>query len=93
MLANAVADYDLATLIGEETAETPNSFGEVYSFDLPHTRLSVGVSTARFVRANGDAEDRGGVRPDIAVVATSEDERRGIDAALERARRWITDGE
>ncbi len=93
MLANAVADYDLATLIGEETAESPNAFGEVYSFDLPHTRLSVGVSTARFIRANGDAEDRGGVQPDIAAAATLDDEQRGIDVVLERAKQWITSGE
>ena len=89
MLANAVGDFDLATLIGEETGGIPNAFGEVYSFDLPNTRLSVGVSSARFVRANGEAEDLHGVRPDIEVRQTDEDRRRGIDTVLERAQVWV----
>jgi C-terminal processing protease CtpA/Prc len=89
MLANAVEDFDLAMLIGEETGAIPNDFGEVYPFDLPHTRLSAGVSSARFVRANGDAEDRHGVRPGIEVRQTEEDRLNGVDTVLERAKSWI----
>jgi hypothetical protein len=92
MLANAVADYRLATLIGEETGGIPTAYGEVYPFDLPNTRLGVGVSSAFFVRANGDTSDRRGIMPDIEVRQTDEDARSGKDTVLERARKWILDG-
>jgi len=90
MLANAVGDFKLATLIGEETGGTPNEFGEVYTFKLPNSGIAVSISSARWVRANGDATDRHGVMPDIAVKASSDDRVRGIDAVLERAREWIS---
>jgi hypothetical protein len=89
MLANAVGDYGLATLIGEETAESPNCFGEVYWFDLPNTGLNVSISSARFVRANGDALDRRGVVPDIEVKASAADLKAGHDVVLARAREWV----
>ena len=89
MLANAVGDYHLATLIGEETGGIPNAFGEVYPFDLPNTRLLVGVSSAYFVRANGDGGDHHGVLPDIEVRQSPENDQAGVDAVMERARRWI----
>jgi C-terminal processing protease CtpA/Prc len=86
MLANAVKDFRLATLVGEETGGVPTSFGEVYAFRLPNSGLSAAVSTARFVRANGDATDRRGVLPDVTVAPTPEDARTGRDPALEAAR-------
>lgn len=91
MLANAIEDYDLATLIGEETAESPNAFGEVFPFDLPRSGLNVRSSTARYVRANGDASDSRGVVPDIEVKPTAADVVAGRDVVLERAQRWIED--
>lgn len=92
MLADAVGSYKLATLIGEETGGIPTAYGEVYSFDLPNTRLAIGVSSAYFVRANGNVEDRRGVMPDIEVRQTEEDARSGKDTVLERARQWILVG-
>lgn len=92
MLANAVADYKLATLIGEETGGIPTAYGEVYSFDLPNTRLSANVSSAFFVRANGDTEDRRGIMPDIEVRQTEGDTRAGRNTVLERAREWVPYG-
>ena len=92
MLANAVADYRLGTLIGEETGGIPTAYGEVYSFDLPATRLSVGVSSAFFVRANGDASDRRGIMPDIGISQTDEDTRSGRNTVLDRARQWVLEG-
>lgn len=92
MLANAVADFNLATLIGEETGGIPTAYGEVYPFDLPNTRLFVSVSSAFFVRANGNREDRGGIIPQIEVRQTEENTRTGKSTALERARRWVLNG-
>jgi C-terminal processing protease CtpA/Prc len=89
MLSNAVGDFKLATLICEETGGIPNSFGEVYTFDLPITKLQTSVSSARFVRANGDANDRRGVIPDIEVRSSLEDIQRKFDAPLEFAKHWV----
>ena len=91
MLASAVGDYKLATLIGEETGGWPNSYGEAYSFSLPSTGLIAHASTARFVRPSGDASLKGGVLPDIVVDAARHDGPDG-DPALARARQWIRDG-
>ncbi len=89
MTADAVAEFDLATLIGEETGGKPNGYGEIYSFDLPHTRLNISVSSALFVRASGDESDARGVLPDIEVKRTAEDRAKGIDTVLERAKTWV----
>jgi hypothetical protein len=85
-LADAIKTYQVATLIGEETGGRPNSFGEIYYFRTPVTGFLVTVSSAAFVRANGDTTDRRGVLPDIEVRRSSEDIRVGRDAAIERAR-------
>jgi C-terminal processing protease CtpA/Prc len=89
MLANAVADFKLAKLIGEETGGIPNSFGEVYFFDLPNTKIQVSVSSALFVRANGNSRDRHGILPDVEVRPTDEDIRQGVDTVLEFAKSWV----
>ena len=91
MLANAVGDYKLATLIGEETAGIPNDFGEVYNFYLPNTYLRVSIPSALFVRANGDVSDKRGVLPDIKAKQRPEDSEKKIDTVLETAKKWILD--
>ncbi len=91
MTADAFATYRLATVMGEETAECPTGFGEVMGLALPHTGLRYQVSSARFVRASGDATDLAGVRPDIEVKPTADDIQKGIDTALEHARRFVRD--
>lgn len=85
-LADGIATYHLATLIGEETGGRANSFGEVYPFLLPHSQFLISTSSARFVRANGDTTMRGGVMPDIVVQTSAEDRKAGRDPAMERAR-------
>jgi Peptidase family S41 len=89
MLADAVAECDLATLIGEETGGEPNAFGEVYSFDLPNSRLTVGVSSARYIGASGEGDRTGGVRPDVEILAASRPGQADADSVLDAARAWI----
>jgi hypothetical protein len=92
MLANAIEDYDLATLIGEPTASPPNYFSEFVSFHLPHTFLEADVATARFVRASGDTDNPNPVMPDIAIRQSVEQWLRNEDPVLRRAREWILKG-
>jgi hypothetical protein len=89
MLANAVADFKLATLIREETGDPPTAFGELYTFTLPHSRFTINVSTAHFVRANGDATDQRPVLPDIKVLPPEGDWAQQLDAVLEYAKKWV----
>lgn len=84
--ADAVKTYHLATLIGEETGGRPNGFGEVYVFRLPRSQLAVLVSSARYVRANGDTTDHRGVVPDIVITPSDADRRARRDPVLERAK-------
>ena len=85
-LADAVKTYRLATLVGEETGGRPNGFGEVYISRLPHSQLAVSVSSALFVRANGDTTDHRGVLPDVVAAPSADDRRAGRDPALDRCR-------
>lgn len=66
MLAAAMKDHNLGTLIGEETGGLATSYGDVYSFTLPNTNLKAGVSHKRFVRPSGQDDGRG-VLPDHEV--------------------------
>ena len=85
-LADAVKTYHLATLLGEETGGRPNGFGEAYIFRLPRSQLAVSVSSALFVRANGDTTDHRGVVPDVVVTPSDADRRAGRDPVLEHAK-------
>jgi len=85
-IADAIKTYHLAPLIGGETGGRVNTFGEAYRFRLPRSRLDVGVSSARFVRASGDTSDHRGVVPDIVVTPTTSDLQAARDAVLERAK-------
>ncbi len=54
MLAATIKDYELGTLVGEETGGLASNFGEVYSFALPNTRLVATVSCKRsYDQTNG----------------------------------------
>lgn len=85
-LADGIKTYRLATLIGEETGGRPNSFGEVYYARTPNTGFLLGISSAEFVRSNGDTTDRRGVLPDVEITRSMDDIRAGRDPVLERAR-------
>jgi hypothetical protein len=88
-LACAVKDYNIAKIFGEETGGVPNSFGEGYSFNLPNTNMNISVSSARFVRANGDEKVTGGIKPDVEIKTTINDRKIGKDPVMEKAIEYI----
>ncbi len=67
-LAMVIKDYNIGIIIGEETGNHATSFGNVYPFDLPNSKLSIRCSTSMYVRPSGD-ENPGGVKPDYYVQA------------------------
>jgi C-terminal processing protease CtpA/Prc len=82
-VAAIVQDYEFATLVGEETADTPSSCGAIHTFKLPNTKMGVIFPKACMIRPNGDARLRG-VMPDHKVSDdpfTRKDEI--LDAALQ----------
>lgn len=85
MMANAVADYRLGFLIGEPTSSPPNFFGEVHEFTLPCSGLTAQVSTARFIRANGDEHDPRPVEPSLHVPRSLAQAIEGADPVLATA--------
>ncbi|MBK6635400.1 MAG: hypothetical protein IPG38_14810 [Chitinophagaceae bacterium] len=89
MLTNAIRDYQLATLIGESTAEPGNDFGEIFSFMLPETHIVATTAIKMFMRANGDINDFTGISPDIPVKNTLEDIQLKKDRVIEKAVQWI----
>ncbi|WP_316801487.1 S41 family peptidase [Pedobacter frigidisoli] len=68
MLANAIQDYKLATLVGQSSGEPANDYGELVFLTLPHTGFSFSTSTKQFIRANGDAKDGSPVLPQLEVA-------------------------
>ena len=64
VFAAVVKDYRLGSIIGEETGGQANTFGDYARLTLPNSGLPVRVSTAYYVRPNGD-ESPGGVQPDL----------------------------
>ena len=85
---SAVKDYELGTLIGEETGGLATSYGEEYSFRLPNTQLKVGVSYRHFVRPSGVDNGRG-VLPDYEIKQSIEDLKKGVDTILDFTKKLI----
>ena len=78
----AVKDYQIAPIIGTESGESPNGFGEAYYFELPNSRLLCRSSTTFMLRPNGDPTMTTGILPDYKIEQKQEDTEKGVDTAL-----------
>ena len=76
----AVKDYQIAPIIGSESGENPNGFGEAYYFELPNSRLLCRSSTTFMLRPNEDPTMTTGLLPDYKIEQKQEDTENGIDA-------------
>jgi len=66
--AAVLEDFDIATLVGEETGGLRDCFGDCRIFTLPNSGLQFTVSHKRFfVPKPGSDDDKRGVVPDIAI--------------------------
>jgi len=63
----AVKDYKIGRIIGTESGESPNGFGESYLFELPNSKLICRSSTTFMIRPNGNTEMTHGIIPDVKV--------------------------
>ncbi|MEX0877146.1 MAG: hypothetical protein WD114_06775 [Phycisphaerales bacterium] len=71
-----------AVLIGEPTGGKPNHFGQLSSFTLPNSGLTVMHSTRWFQKVEGDPD---AVYPDVGIEWTGADLFGGRDPVLEAA--------
>ena len=67
VVAALLQDLDIATLMGEETADLATTYGAVESFTLPHSGVSITYPKAYMVRPSGSEEVRG-VVPDFLIA-------------------------
>lgn len=79
MMLDAVKTFRIGMIVGAAPASPPNYFGEVYRYVARHSGLRVSISSAAFIRANGDALDHTRIEPDIEL------ETDDPDVALTRA--------
>lgn len=71
-----------AIFVGEPTGGTPTHFGEVQTFRLPNTEITVNYSTSHF-----DRGPAGSLVPDVEAWQTFDEYVRGIDPAIAAIRR------
>ena len=87
MLADAVKQYQLATLIGEPTGESTNDFGETMVFELPATKIRMQTTTSFEVGADCDKSHNKPVAPDILIPNRIEEKIQGRDPVMEYLRK------
>ena len=64
--AAQIQDYELATIVGEETGDFPSLYASQYNYNLPNTGINVKISKGYIVRVNGSKKAEG-VIPDIWI--------------------------
>lgn len=81
-LAVVLQHYNLAVLVGDETSDTPSGYGDVFSLELPNTKMRLGVSI-KYFEALGDKKDGHGVVPEYEVRQSGVDTAKGVDTVME----------
>lgn len=87
-VAATIQDYGFGTIVGEETADLPTSYGSAAQFTLPRTGLRVVYPKGFLVRPSGDRALQG-VVPDISLAAHGIAAADEADALLGELRRII----
>lgn len=85
ILAGALQEYDVATLVGEKT------FGKgtvQQVIDLPGNRL-LKITIARWYTPHGKNITKEGIAPDISIKLTAEDANAGRDPQLDKAKELV----
>lgn len=67
MLADAISNYNICTIVGQSTGERTNDFGEQKTEFLPNSNLPFDYTIAFDIGADGDENSIKTVNPDIYV--------------------------
>jgi hypothetical protein len=82
MFASMAKYYHIATLVGEETGDTTVCYGDTLHFNLPNSKLQIGVACKYFVNVGGKPDGHG-VIPDYEVKQTRKHTAKGVDTVLQ----------
>lgn len=85
VMATAVKDCKVGTIVGQETGGFANQTGQIDFFDLPATQLRAFIPLRLLIRPSGDRR----VEPVIPDVAVVEDQPGVVDKTLERTKAII----
>lgn len=85
-IAVILYDNELAEVLGEPTGNAPSSYGDMLSFQLPHTRFLLGVSYKYFTRPDPSKDPQNALYPHIPIPKTRQDVIDGIDPVFEYLR-------
>ncbi|MDD3284353.1 MAG: S41 family peptidase [Patescibacteria group bacterium] len=85
ILAGALQDYELATIIGQKSYGK----GSVQELLKLEDGSSIKVTTAKWFTPNGKSIDQNGIDPDIEIIPSQDS---GTDSQLERALKFIKTG-
>lgn len=67
--AMLVADNDLGIVVGETSGNLPDSYGDILSFQMPNSKLMLGVSHKRWYRIDRSKSGQP-IRPDYEVESS-----------------------
>lgn len=81
--AQTLKDNDIAKVIGSPTGGSPNSYGDLLFFYLPHSKIPYTISHKKFTRPNVEKADAISLYPHIEVFYSVEDYLKGRDLELE----------
>lgn len=65
-----------AIIVGENTGGKPNHYGEIRSFKLPNSEISIYYSTKYFKRVNIETNT---IKPDVEIEMSFKEYKQGID--------------
>lgn len=80
--ASAVKHFQIGTLIGQETVDTPVSYGDCIYEVLPSSGLRFSTACKYFVKAGGKPDGRG-LLPDYKVRQKPQDTTKDVDTVLQ----------
>lgn len=67
MFADGVKKYKLAKVVGDNTGENTNDFGEVYSFELPNSKIKMQTTTSYDLGTDCEQKKYEPVKPDEII--------------------------
>ncbi len=75
-------DYDIGTIVGQETGGLPSGYGDTFFFKLPYSGLNARVSYKYFIRPSGKNDGKG-VLPDVPIKYSIDDLLIGNDMEMD----------
>ncbi|MFH1112243.1 MAG: S41 family peptidase [Patescibacteria group bacterium] len=81
IVAGALQDYGLATLVGEKTFGK----GSVQDYQTFPDRSSLKLTVAKWFTPKGRQIDKTGIKPDVEIIMTKEDYNNDTDPQLDKA--------